>query len=90
MIELNNVTKRYGAKKKVTALNQFSCTVSQGEMVAIMGKSGSGKSTVLNILSGIDRLDGGTYWFMGEDISQKYGDAMTVFRRDNIGFVLPI
>lgn len=88
MIELKNVTKRYGAKKKVTALNRFSCSVSQGEMVSIMGRSGSGKSTVLNILSGIDRLDGGTYRFMGEDISGKHGDAMTVFRRDNIGFVL--
>ena len=88
MIELINVTKRYGTGKKVTALNRFCCDIHQGEMVAVMGRSGSGKSTVLNILSGVDRLDEGTYRFMGEDISKKRGDAMTIFRRDNIGFVL--
>ncbi len=88
MIVLENISKKYGAKKNITALKNFSCTVSQGEMVAIMGKSGSGKSTVLNIISGIDRLEKGKYLFMEEDMSKKHGDVMTVFRRDNIGFVM--
>ena len=57
-------------------------------MVAIMGKSGSGKSTVLNIISGIESADSGRYIFKGNDMSKVSGDKMTVFRRENIGFVL--
>lgn len=87
MVEMHNISKSYGAGKKINALSRFSCSVNQGELVAIMGKSGSGKSTVLNIMSGIDRLESGKYYFMGEDMSKK-GDDMTIFRRDYIGFVM--
>lgn len=88
MIKLNDISKNYGTTKKISALNKFSCSVKRGELVAIMGKSGSGKSTVLNIISGIDRLESGKYYFMGEDMSKRKGDEMTIFRRDNIGFVM--
>jgi len=88
LLKLERITKKYGQTQNITALNGFSLTVEQGEMLALMGKSGSGKSTVLNIISGIDRLQKGSYTFAGTDMSKVKGDKMTVFRRDNIGFVL--
>lgn len=86
MLSLENITKSYD--KKSIVLNEFNLSVNTGEMVAIMGKSGSGKSTVLNIISGIESADSGRYIFKGNDMSKVSGDKMTVFRRENIGFVL--
>ncbi len=88
LITLKNVSKSYGGKKKILALNKFNFFVHKGEMVAIMGKSGSGKSTVLNILSGIDSLEQGEYFFQETDMRELVKDKMTIFRRDHIGFVL--
>lgn len=88
LLKLENITKKYGDTQNVIALNQFSLAVEQGEMLAVMGKSGSGKSTVLNIISGIDELQDGRYLFKGKNMSKIKGDKMTTFRRDNIGFVL--
>lgn len=86
LLSLENITKSYD--KKTLVLKKFNLYVDSGEMVAIMGKSGSGKSTVLNIISGIDSVDDGRYTFQGSDMSELSGDKMTVFRRENIGFVL--
>ncbi len=88
LLELKGISKSYGTKRKVIALKKFDFSLEKGEMVAIMGKSGSGKSTVLNILSGIDSLEKGEYLFQGESMEKVRGDKMTVFRRDHIGFVL--
>ena len=88
LLKMNQITKTYGAKKNVTALKGFDLTVNQNEMVAIMGKSGSGKSTVLNLLAGIDGLENGSYHFEKQDVSTLKGDKLTKFRRDNIGVVL--
>ena len=86
LLSLENITKSYD--KKSIVLNEFNLSVNTGEMVTIMGKSGSGKSTVLNIISGIESADSGRYIFKGNDMSKVSGDKMTVFRRENIGFVL--
>lgn len=88
LLKLQHIRKSYGTKEKTCALQDFNLTVMAGEMVAIMGKSGSGKSTVLNLLSGIDTLESGSYFFQGTDMSTMTGDQMTLFRRDHIGFVL--
>lgn len=88
LLSLKNISKTYGKNQKVFALKDFNLQVANGEMVAIMGKSGSGKSTVLNIISGIDRLEKGSYIFNGIDMSKISGDKITLFRRDNLGFVL--
>lgn len=61
MIELKNISKSYGER---TILQKVNLTVSEGEMVAIIGKSGSGKSTLLNILGFIDTFDEGEYRFL--------------------------
>ena len=86
LLSLENITKSYD--KKTLVLKKFNLSVDSGEIVAIMGKSGSGKSTVLNIIAGIDSADGGRYTFQGNDMLELSGDRMTVFRRENIGFVL--
>lgn len=87
LINLKKITKDYGTRKKTTAVRSFDLTIQQGEMLAIMGRSGSGKSTVLNLIAGIDQLSGGTYLFEGKDMSKFTGDRMTRFRRDHIGVV---
>lgn len=88
LLRLEQIKKTYGTKQKTKALNSFDLQVDSGEMIAVMGKSGSGKSTVLNIISGIDKFDGGKYLFEGRDMSTVMGDKLTVFRRENMGFVL--
>lgn len=88
LIQMENITKHYGRQGKTAALQGFCCSIEQGEMTAIIGRSGAGKSTVLNLISGIDRLETGTYYFQGRDMAKLTGDRMTAFRRDHIGFVL--
>lgn len=87
LVELKNITKKYGKKIKINALNGCSVQINQGEMLAIMGKSGSGKSTLLNIIGGIDEYDEGSYRFKGINMQDKKG-RMTEFRREHIGFVV--
>lgn len=87
-IELRDITKHYGSRYKTAALQGFSCTVKKGELAAVIGKSGSGKSTMLNLIAGIDSLEGGSYHFQGTDMRTIKGDRMTLFRRKHIGFVL--
>lgn len=88
LLSLKNISKYYGKKQQIKALDGFSAIVQEKEMLALMGKSGSGKSTILNIISGIDLTDLGNYVFEKEDITRKKGDAMTLFRRKNIGIVM--
>lgn len=88
IIRMAGVTKAYGIKQKVEALSGIDLTVSKHDYVAIMGKSGSGKSTILNILAGIDSFDDGAYFFENTDIKALKGDEITDFRRRNIGFIV--
>lgn len=88
LLSLKNISKYYGKKQQIKALDGFSAIFQEKEMLALMGKSGSGKSTILNIISGIDLTDSGNYVFEKEDITRKKGDAMTLFRRKNIGIVM--
>jgi putative ABC transport system ATP-binding protein len=68
LIKLTDIEKRYGTNQQFLALRKLSLSIEEGELVAVMGKSGSGKSTMLNILSGIDCYDNGSYFFVGKDI----------------------
>ncbi|MBQ8010867.1 MAG: ABC transporter ATP-binding protein [Oscillospiraceae bacterium] len=88
LIEVKDVCKSYGKQVRVEALKGVSFQVQKGEMVSIIGKSGSGKSTILNILSGIDSIDKGEYNFNGTAVHTLKGDKLTEFRRKNIGFVV--
>ncbi|MEZ4872770.1 MAG: ABC transporter ATP-binding protein [Bdellovibrionales bacterium] len=83
------VTKVFGSNEdnKVIALNGVSVKIEAGEFTALVGPSGSGKSTLLNVVSGLDHPTSGEVLLQNELISDKTGDEMSDFRRDNIGFI---
>lgn len=88
MIICKNLVKKYFmGETQVAALDNLSMAIKYGEFIAIIGKSGSGKSTLLNMLGGIDRIDSGEIRFDDTDIAKLNESELTVFRRENIGFV---
>ena len=87
-IRLENISKSYkeGPYTRVV-LRDVNVAFTKGESVAILGKSGTGKSTLLNLVSGVDRADAGTIWLDGRDLTALDERQRTLFRRQNIGFV---
>lgn len=71
----------------ITVLKDISLTVNRGEFVAVMGASGSGKSTLLNVLGGLLPPDAGTVTVDGLDLGSMPDAALTVYRRDRVGFI---
>lgn len=88
LIELQGVTKVYGeGQAAMQALAGIDLRIGQGDFVAIMGHSGSGKSTCLNILGCLDSPTGGSYRFQGVEVSQLTRDQRAKLRRYYLGFV---
>jgi putative ABC transport system ATP-binding protein len=87
MIELIGVSKEFGGKSSVAALNQVDLKVEKGELVSIIGPSGSGKSTMLNLIGGLDRPTKGKVLIDGLSAGSMSDDDLTRLRRDKIGFI---
>lgn len=88
ILELQNVEKIYGEKdNQVTALRNINLKVEEGEFVAIVGTSGSGKSTCLNLIGGLDYPTRGQIFIKNKEIGSLSRKELTIFRRRNIGFV---
>ena len=90
LLEAKNIRKVYATRfggNQVQALTDVSFTVDEGEYVAIMGESGSCKTTLLNILAALDRPTSGTVLLDGKDISAIRENQLAAFRRDQLGFV---
>ena len=85
MITVSNIKKSYGEKNEV--LKGLDLQITDGEFTVILGASGSGKSTFLNCLSGLERVDDGSIRYDDVDITKLSDTALTKFRKDNIGFI---
>ncbi len=87
-IRVCDVEKYYGSGNHVTkAVDKVSFTVEKGEFIGVMGASGSGKTTLLNLLSTIDNVTAGHIYYGDTDITELSEDQLSVFRKDNLGFV---
>ena len=88
ILRLNHLTKVYGSgDTAVTALDDVCLTVEAGEFVAIVGSSGSGKSTMLHMIGGVDRPTSGTVYLNGQDVFARSDEQLAVFRRREVGLV---
>ena len=86
ILQVSGLVRRYRPDRPAV-LDGIDFTLERGEYVAIMGESGVGKSTLLNLLAGLDRPDEGTIRFDGQDLAALDDDAATVLRRTCMGFV---
>lgn len=88
IVELKNVSRYYKAgQQKNYALKNVSFGIEEGEFVVILGASGAGKSTMLNLLGGIDRADEGGILVAGEDIAKLSEKELSKYRAKRVGFV---
>ena len=84
MLEINHLSRQFNQR---VVLRDVSLTLQPGDYVAIVGESGVGKSTLLNLIAGLDRPDHGRLALDGHDYAQLDEDALTRLRRDKLGFV---
>lgn len=88
ILEVQNLCKTYGkGEAEVRAIDNVSFSVGKGEFIAIVGESGSGKSTLLNVVGALDNPTSGKVLIDGKDIFSMPEKKLTVFRRQNIGFI---
>jgi putative ABC transport system ATP-binding protein len=84
VLRLAAVTKRFGMR---TVLNAVSLDLAAGEYAAVIGDSGIGKSTLLNVIAGLEPVDAGEVWFEERELTRLSDDEQTLLRREKFGFV---
>jgi lipoprotein-releasing system ATP-binding protein len=89
LLTVDNLVKQYdtGGDEPLTVLGDLNMTVQKGDIVAVVGESGTGKSTLLHLLGALDRPTAGTVRFEGDDLFAKGDDELAAFRNRSIGFV---
>ncbi len=88
LIRFENISKIYEmGEVKITALKDVNFTIDEGEFTVVLGSSGAGKSTILNILGGMDKASGGSVVVDGEDVAKYSSKQLTNYRRLKVGFV---
>jgi len=88
ILQATNISKSYqNGRRELSVLRDFNLSVESGEIVTIMGQSGSGKSTALNIIGSLDMPDSGDVELMGESIPYHDDSALARLRNKHIGFV---
>lgn len=88
MIKISNLHKFYGTKEnRAEVLKGINLEIEDGNIICVLGPSGSGKSSLLNILGGIETIDEGDVSVFGEDIKNMSKKALENYRRENLGFV---
>ena len=87
MLSIRQLSKTYAGPRLRTVLSNINLELAAGDYVAVMGESGIGKSTLLNLIAGLDRPDAGTIAIDGVDLASLDDDALTALRRVKMGFV---
>ena len=88
MYELKGVTKTYRkGHARITALQDVDLTIAEGEFLAVQGPTGQGKTTLLQLLGGLDRPSSGSVLFEGRDLATMREDQLTEVRSRSFGFV---
>ncbi|UAA40059.1 ABC transporter ATP-binding protein [Paraneptunicella aestuarii] len=88
MIKLQNVKKAYHRKNAdVRVFDDLNFSINEGDFYAVMGPSGTGKSTFLNLVGGVDRVDSGEYWFNGERIDGYTEGQLSEWRSHHVAFI---
>jgi len=91
IIRAEQVVKTYQTgSSQMTALKGVDFAVRRGEMVAVMGPSGSGKATLLNVLSGLDEVSSGRIWLEGQDLAKMKDRKRTDYRARRMGFIFQV
>jgi ABC-type lipoprotein export system ATPase subunit len=88
IVRIVNATRAYTVNNdQVLALRGVSLDITRGSFTAFMGRSGSGKTTLLNMIGGLDSPTTGSIEFLGKDMATMSSDALTLIRRNQIGFI---
>jgi len=87
VLSVRNLCKSFSGPREKTVLRDISFDLAAGDFIAVMGESGIGKSTLLNLIAGLDHADSGQVLFEGSDLCALDDDTLTLLRRRRMGFV---